>query len=134
MTIEDVSREIADLVAACGDYVYRLDTGGHGSGTALLWKKEGFAIGAAHSLRHEHGIKLVGGDGAEIPATLSGFEPRLDLALLELDGEKASRLKGPDASRFNTTEDPRVGNLVFAIGRPGIGPLDNRSGREEPRP
>ncbi len=97
MVLEDVSREIADLVAACGDFIYRLDTGGHGTGTALLWKKQGFAIAAAHPVGREHGIKLIGNDRGAIPASLVGFDPRLDLALLAIEGEKRSALRRPDA-------------------------------------
>jgi S1-C subfamily serine protease len=77
------------------------------SGIAL--SKE-LILTANHVVEVDEGIQVTLPDGTELSAEMVGRDPGSDLALLKL--EKAS------AEPAQTDGDPRIGQLVLALGRP----------------
>ena len=71
---------------------------------------------ADHVVEREEGITVTLGDGTEIPATLAGRDPGTDLALL--------RLERADAKPAKTAEEPKIGQLALALGRPSTAGIE----------
>lgn len=65
---------------------------------------------ADHVVTREEDIRVGLPDGASAPATLAGRDPGSDLALLRLNEKILTPAK--------TNPNPKVGQLVFALGRP----------------
>jgi len=75
---------------------------------------EALVLTASHVVEREEQIRIAMGDGREVEAALAGRDPISDLAVLRLAepvGKAAERAAG----------EPRVGQLVLALGRPGGG-------------
>lgn len=72
--------------------------------------KPGFVLTASHTIQEDE-IKATLAEGDELSAELLGRDPLSDLALL-----KISDRKGAAAA---TNENPQVGQLALALGRPG---------------
>ncbi len=69
---------------------------------------------ASHVVEREEEIRVLLPDGSETTATLAGRDPGSDLALL--------KLAQPSAAPAEVAgQDARVGQLVFALGRPDTG-------------
>jgi S1-C subfamily serine protease len=71
---------------------------------------EELILTADHVVEREEGITVTLNDGTEISATLAGRDPGTDLALLRLDRA--------DAKPAETAGEPKIGQLVLALGRP----------------
>jgi S1-C subfamily serine protease len=80
------------------------------SGIAL---KKDFILTANHVVEVDEGIQVLLPDGTEAEAKLVGRDPGSDLALLKLE-------KG-EAAPAETNGEPRIGELVLALGRPTTG-------------
>jgi len=65
---------------------------------------------ADHVVTREEDIRIGLPDGKSLPATIAGRDPGSDLALLRLS-EKA-------LSPARTAKDPKIGQIVLALGRP----------------
>lgn len=81
-----------------------------GIGSGILWSP-GWVVTNAHVARTDR-LSLRWGEGNPVPAKLRAHDPRLDLALLEFDGEA-----GPPAAIGDSTR-LRPGEWVFAVGNP----------------
>jgi S1-C subfamily serine protease len=110
-------RAVADSVVrvtgtACG-------LGIEGSG----WVAEGnLVVTNAHVVAGENDTGVqVGGDGARLPARAVVFDPRNDIAILQVGGLGADALPLAD--------DPPAGRLGAILGFPKNGPYDVRSAR-----
>jgi S1-C subfamily serine protease len=111
-------RAVADSVVrvtgtACG-------LGIEGSG----WVAEGnLVVTNAHVVAGENDTGVqVGGDGARLPARAVVFDPRNDIAILQVGGLGADALPLAD-------DDPPAGRLGAILGFPKNGPYDVRSAR-----
>ncbi len=105
-----ISSEMAALVEKAAPSVLRVEARRRLPATGIAWS-ENLVITAHHVVEIEDDIAIGTPDGGSLSANLLGRDPRNDLALLRVDGSlKPANLSGD--------EDLRVGNLVFALGRP----------------
>lgn len=81
-------------------------------GTGVIWSQDGWVVTANHIVERDEEIEVGLPDGRRVPATLRGRDPGSDLALLSVEG-----IIGSPVTRSG--RDPRPGQLVLAIGRPG---------------
>ena len=108
-TLQQVSNELADLVAAAAPSVLRVDARRRLPATGLAWKDD-LIITANHVVEADSGISVGLPDGESVEAKLIGRDPRRDLALLQVDAQ-LQPINRAEAS-------PRVGSLVLALGKP----------------
>lgn len=73
----------------------------------------GLVLTASHTVQDDD-VKVVLPDGEEFTAELLGRDPHSDLAVLKLSAAKGAPAKA--------NEDPQVGQLALALGRPGQAP------------
>jgi S1-C subfamily serine protease len=84
--------------------------------TGTVWRAEngasgGIVVTASHTVEREEEITVGIGGGTPIPATLLGRDFNTDLAVLQID-------ETPGSPIDERVAPSRVGNLVFAVGRP----------------
>ncbi len=115
----DLSAALAEMVKGAEGVVVRVEAGRRVASTGILWEADGTVVTAAHTLRREEQIGVVLADGTEVRAELAGRDPGTDVAALRLREWAAGTAAAGGAPRFAAGEDVRVGNLVFALGRPG---------------
>lgn len=108
-TLQQISDEIADLVAAASDSVIRVDARRRLPATGLAWSQN-LIVTANHVVEPDSPISIGRPDGDDIPAELIGRDPRIDLALLRVDASLQPITRAE--------AELRVGNLVLALGRP----------------
>ncbi|MEH2522531.1 MULTISPECIES: trypsin-like peptidase domain-containing protein [unclassified Bradyrhizobium] len=100
-------------------------TGGRGTsqprttttlGSGFFISSDGYAMTTSHLVRGGEKIEVTTDDGNIYPAKLVGADPKTDLALLKIDGEK----EFPVAQIADKA--PRIGARVLAVGNPfGLG-------------
>lgn len=105
----DLSTSMADAVekASASTVLVKARRRIPASGIAL---SQELILTANHVVERDEGIKVTLPDGTELSAKLLGRDYSSDLAVLKL--EKAS------ASPAETNGDPKIGQLIFALGRP----------------
>src|SRR6266516_790542 len=86
---------------------------GRGGGTGVIWNPDGRIITNAHVVANEQAkIHVHLTDGRTLEAKVLHRDPRLDLAMLRVNGDNLKALPIGDSSRL------RIGEWVFAIGHP----------------
>jgi S1-C subfamily serine protease len=110
-TLNDLSREIAELVGRLGSSIVRVDARQGRPATGIIWA-DNLVLTADHVLEHEDTIQVTASQ-TTVKAAVAGRDPGTDLALLRTEG-----LKGAPAPRGRST-DIRPGHLVIALGQPG---------------
>lgn len=111
--LSDLSIALADVVAATGAGVVRVEARRRLPASGVVWTSDGVIVTAHHVVEENEGI-VVGLPGGETAsARLLGRDPASDLAVLRAE---ASGLVVP---AFADGADLKVGNLVVALGRPG---------------
>jgi len=86
---------------------------GRGGGTGVIWNTDGRIITNAHVVANEQAkIHIHLTDGRTLEAKVLHRDPRLDLAMLKVNGDNLKALPIGDSSRL------RIGEWVFAIGHP----------------
>ena len=108
-SIQQLSDSIARTLDAVGPAVVHVD-GGHDSVSGLVWD-DNTIVTVRHAVADDAPITVTLADGSVHTATLIGHDPRLDLSVLTVDD--ASLPARPTA----TTETPKLGHLVFTLGR-----------------
>lgn len=106
----NISTEMAALVEKAAPSVLRVEARRRLPATGIAWS-ENLVVTAHHVVEIEDDITIGTPDGGTLSARLLGRDPRNDLALLRVDGSLAP-------ANLSNDEDLRVGNLVFALGRP----------------
>ncbi len=76
---------------------------------------------ADHVIEREEDIKVILGDGTEVPARIAGRDPGTDLAVLKLDTVAAVPAEVSKTAA-------RVGQFVLAIGRPSVQGIESSFG------
>jgi serine protease DegS len=85
-------------------------------GSGVIMSADGFVLTNHHLIRGADEIRVALQDGRETPATVFGTDPDTDLAVLKLE------LDALPTIAINQTRQPRVGDVVLAIGNPfGVG-------------
>lgn len=111
--LSDLSAALADVVAAAGAGVVRVEARRRLPASGVVWTSDGVIVTAHHVVEESEGI-VVGLPGGETAsARLVGRDPASDLAVLRAEAS------GLMVSPLAEGADLRVGNLVIALGRPG---------------
>ncbi|KRQ97174.1 trypsin-like peptidase domain-containing protein [Bradyrhizobium valentinum] len=85
-------------------------------GSGFFISSDGYAMTTSHLVRRSEKIEVTTDDGRIYPAKLVGADPKTDLALLKIEGEK----EFPVAQIADKA--PRIGARVLAVGNPfGLG-------------
>lgn len=109
-SLQALSNEMADAVEQAGRSVVTVDARNHVPGSGIIWSADGEIITADHIVQRDEHIHITLSDGSKQVATLLGRDPSSDLALLKVDAQNLTAAQWADSYR--------VGQLVFAVGRP----------------
>ena len=110
MSIEALSASIADTIEKLDGYVFRVEGSGvRRSGIAM----DGHIVTAAHGIDSDDSLKVYGSGKEGTLLDPAGVDRRLDLAFFKAEGDFHSFPEHQE-------DGLRVGNLVFALGRPGM--------------
>ncbi len=110
MTIAaQISDDLADLVAAHGHSVLRVETAGCRGGSALAFTSD-LVVTAAHLVEGDATLGVA--DGTTREGKLVGRDPSTDIAVLRVDG-------GLAPAPFAELDQTRVGQLTLSLARPG---------------
>jgi Do/DeqQ family serine protease len=83
-----------------------------GMGSGVIVSSDGYIITNNHVVEGADELKVLLNDGREYTAKTIGTDPKTDVAVIKIDGEKL-----PSATLANS-DALRVGDVVFAIGNP----------------
>jgi Do/DeqQ family serine protease len=83
-----------------------------GMGSGVIVSSDGYIITNNHVVEGADELKVLLNDGREYSAKTIGTDPKTDVAVIKIDGEKL-----PSATLANS-DALRVGDVVFAIGNP----------------
>ena len=111
--LKKISDQMAAVVADASQGVVRVEGRRRLPATGIIWSSSGLIITANHVLKRDEGIKVGLPDGKTVPAQLVGRDHSTDTALISIDAQELALL-----SR-SIDDSEAVGNLVFALGRPG---------------
>jgi S1-C subfamily serine protease len=113
---ETVNRSVVNIntkaTVATGLLLIEMPSEGAGSGIVL--DKQGHLLTNFHVVEGAKEIQVLLYDGSSHPATVIGFDPATDVAVIKVDAP--AELLQPVT--FGTSNDLRVGQRVFAIGNP----------------
>ncbi len=85
-------------------------------GSGVIVDRNGYVLTNNHVIDGAREIQVVLGDGRSVPARVVGSDPETDIAVLQAAGSKLP------IARLGGSEEPRVGDVVMAIGNPfGVG-------------
>ena len=87
-----------------------------GEGSGFFISADGYAVTNNHVVDHAKSVQVTADDGTVYPAKVVGTDPKTDLALIKVDGNK-------DFPFVKFAEhSPKVGDWVVAVGNPfGLG-------------
>ncbi len=107
------SSALVELFNTVQPSIVQVGIQGRGGGTGVIWNTDGRIITNAHVVANEQArIQVHLTDGRTLEAKVLNRDPRLDLAMLKVDGDNLKALPIGASSRL------RVGEWVFAIGHP----------------
>ncbi len=106
--LKALSNSLADAVQTAGASIVTADARPRFPSSGVV-TKTGFVLTASHTVQEDE-IKVTLPEGDELSAELLGRDPHSDLALLKLSASKGT------AALAN--ENPQVGQLALALGRP----------------
>ena len=109
--LQNYSDQMAAAVEKAGRSTVSIDARNHVPGSGIVWSAEGEIITADHILQRDDNINVTLSDGSTHTAAIVGRDPGSDLALLKVAAT------GLIPAEWGET--PKVGNLAFAVGRPG---------------
>ncbi len=111
--LNELSDALASAVSAAEAGVVRVDGGGRGPVSGLVYGSNGLVLTTAHGIDGESSLELGFSDGRSAAAALVGRDASTDIALL--------RVERDDTTPFRPADDTalRRGELVLALARPG---------------
>jgi S1-C subfamily serine protease len=110
------SEELAGAVEKAGRSVVAVHGGRRTASSGILWQR-GAVVTADHTLEREDEIFVTLPNGQRVQAWLAGRDPGSDVAVLTLAGDPL------EPAEIVTSDGPKVGNFVLALGRPGAAPM-----------
>lgn len=113
-SLVEISQNMSSTVAEAAASVVRVDARRRFPATGFAWENGDLVITANHVVRRDDNIRIGLADGNETAAQVIGRDLATDIALLKLDVEMLPTLKTADEQALG------VGNLVLALGRPGL--------------
>jgi S1-C subfamily serine protease len=108
-----LSGAIAARIAAAATHAVAVRAADGTAISGLLWQ-DGLVVTAAERLEREDGLEVTLPEGRTLPATLAGRDDATDVALLRLEAA---------APALPAFAEPRVGEIVLALGRGEDGPI-----------
>ena len=109
--LQKFSDGLAAAVEKAAQSTVTVDARGRIPATGVVWSADGEILTADHVVQRDEGINVTLPDGTTHTAKVLGRDPGSDLALLKIEGAKG--LAVPE-----WVEAVKVGNLIFAVGRP----------------
>jgi len=85
-----------------------------GSGSGVVIDERGFILTNYHVVSGADNIEVTLADGSTLPATMAGYDPGNDLAVIRIDPPAG----GLSAAPLGDVDQLQVGDSVFAIGNP----------------
>jgi len=85
-----------------------------GSGSGVVVDERGFILTNYHVVSGADNIKVTLADASTLPATMAGYDPGNDLAVVHIDPPAG----GLSAAPLGDVDQLQVGDSVFAIGNP----------------
>ena len=117
---DGLSSQIADTVEAVQDGIVTVHGGGRWTSSGVVWRP-GVVVTVRQGIRRKDAIQ-VAHQGAPLQATLAGADATTDLAVLRVD-------HGADKPVNTAASTPaRVGEIVLAVGRSGLGDISASAG------
>ena len=111
--LSSLSDDLAGVVESAGKSVVRVEARRQHPASGIVWSDDGLVVTANHVVESDNEIVLGMPDGKTVKASLVGRDPTTDITVLRAE---ASGLTTPT---IDSTDGPRVGNIVLALGRPG---------------
>lgn len=108
--LQDLSDNLAGIVERVGQRVVAVHGRHRIPSSGVIWR-HGIVVTAAHTLRHEDGIKVTLADNRTVAAVLAGQDTGTDLAVLKLDDVDIEPVEAGDAGSL------KAGHLVLAVAR-----------------
>ena len=109
--LTQLSDALAAAVEEAGKSVVRVEGRRRMAASGILWRDDGIIVTANHVVKRDEGIGVGLPDGQKSQASVVGRDASTDLAVLRLDGATGVAAK--------LGENPQVGHLALALGRPG---------------
>lgn len=113
--LKSYSEAIAALVEDAGASIVRVEGRNRLAATGIVYAADGVIVTAHHVVERDDDLRVGLPGGETAPATLVGRDPGTDLAVLRVNHTSLAAASWSDATEL------RVGNLVLALGRPGVG-------------
>jgi S1-C subfamily serine protease len=107
--IQTLSTGLTAAVEAASAYTLTVDARRKFPASGIAYAAD-LVLTADHVVTRDEDIRIGLPDGSSAPATLAGRDPGSDLALLRLSEKSLIPAK--------TAKDPKIGQLVLALGRP----------------
>ncbi|MBI5297033.1 MAG: trypsin-like peptidase domain-containing protein [Chloroflexi bacterium] len=107
--IQTLSTGLTAAVEAASAYTLTVDARRKFPASGIAYAAD-LVLTADHVVTRDEDIRIGLPDGSSAPATLAGRDPGSDLALLRLAEKSLTPAK--------TAKDPKIGQLVLALGRP----------------
>ena len=114
--METLSNEIASIAERTSGTVVGVHAGRRMPTSGIEWRK-GIVVTADHAIRREAEIKVIGGDGKALSATLAGRDSTTDLAVLKIAES------GNAVADLGESMGLKLGQVVLALGRSWRGNL-----------
>jgi serine protease DegQ len=108
-----LSGELAALVREARPSIVQVRARHGGPSTGVVWSADGAVVTTEHAVERDEGIEVTLADGTTVKATVTGRDPRTDVAVLAAD---ATGLAVPAWAALDGVE---VGNLGLVLARPG---------------
>jgi S1-C subfamily serine protease len=115
MSWSELSKQITETVEAVQGSIVTVHGGGRSTSSGVIWRP-GVIVTVRHGLRRSESLQ-VSHAGEPVPATLAGADAGTDIAVLRTETNT-----GQPATTA-VTQPPRVGELVLAVGRSGLGDI-----------
>lgn len=109
--LTQLSDALAAAVEEAGKSVVRVEGRRRMAASGIMWRDDGIIVTANHVVKRDEGIGVGLPDGQKSQASVVGRDASTDLAVLRLDGATGVAAK--------LGENPQVGHLALALGRPG---------------
>ena len=115
-----LSSQIADTVEAVQGSIVTVHGGGRSTSSGVVWRP-GVVVTVRHGLRRNDAIEIAH-QGDPVPATLAGVDAGTDIAVLRVDKGAETPVVTDGAASV------RVGEIVLAVGRSGLGDISASAG------
>jgi S1-C subfamily serine protease len=115
MIWSELSKQLTETVDAVQGSIVTVHGGGRSTSSGVIWRP-GVIVTVRHGLRRSESLQ-VSHAGEPVAATLAGADAGTDIAVLRTETNTGQ------PTTTAVTQPPRVGELVLAVGRSGLGDI-----------